>query len=176
MDIQTDIPTMLAELDGLRMARGLSYQDIADACGVSKSTIYRALTGQTEPTMQLIQSIAAAVQYKPAQPELIPFGYTPEEYIAYLQASIQRQADDIERRVRQLHSHYNLLRRQDRRSKLVWMVIAICLIAAFVSLFIYDFANLDRGWIQAMLHSSVSRFPNRFTTILSHIRSMLWTV
>lgn len=176
MDIQTDIPTMLAELDGLRIARQMSYQDISDACGVSKSTIYRAMTGQTEPTMQLIQDIAAAVQYKPPRLEIIPSGHSQEEYIAFLQASIQRQAEDTDRRVRQLHAHYNLLRRQDRRSKLVWMVIAICLIVAFVSLFIYDFANLDRGWIQAMFHSSVSRFPNRFTTILSHIRSMLWNV
>lgn len=68
------------ELDGQRIARGLSYQALADACGVSKSTIYRTLTGLTEPTMQLLHAIAAAVQYKPVEPVIVPEECTQESY------------------------------------------------------------------------------------------------
>lgn len=60
MDINGDISALVAELDSLRAAKGLSYQQLTDACGVSRSTIYRTLAGSTEPTVQLIQSIAAA--------------------------------------------------------------------------------------------------------------------
>lgn len=41
-----------------------------------------------------------------------------------------------------------MLRRQDRREKVAWMVTALVLIAVFVLLFLYDFSHLDRGWIQ----------------------------
>lgn len=40
-----EISDLLAELDALRVQRGMSYQAVADACGVSKATIYRTLTG-----------------------------------------------------------------------------------------------------------------------------------
>ena len=60
-----EISDLLSELDSLRVQRGMSYQAVADACGVSKATIYRTLTGATEPTIQLVQRIEAAVQYVP---------------------------------------------------------------------------------------------------------------
>lgn len=150
MDINTDVSEILMELDGQRIARGMSYQALADACGVSKSTIHRTLNGMTEPTMQLIHAIAAAVQYKPAEPVILPDGCTQEDYIAYLKELLQRQQEDNDRRVKQLQAHYNMLRRQDRREKYAWMALALALVAIFVILFLYDFAHLDRGWIQAM--------------------------
>lgn len=51
MDINGDIGALIAELDRLRIARAMSYQQLADACGVSKSTIHRTLTCGTEPTV-----------------------------------------------------------------------------------------------------------------------------
>lgn len=150
MDINTDVQEIIMELDGLRIARGMSYQAVADACGVSKSTIHRTLNGMTEPTVQLIHAIAAAVQYKPAEPVIVPEECTQEAYIAYLKELLQRQREDNDRRVKQLQAHYNMIRRQDQREKYVWMALALVLMAIFVSLFLYDFANLDRGWIQAM--------------------------
>lgn len=148
MDFNDNAQDVLLELDGQRIARGMSYQTLADACGVSKSTIHRTLNGLTEPTVQLLQAIAAAVQYKPPEPVLVPEEYTQEAYIAYLKEMLQRQQDDNDRRVRQLQAHYNMLRRQDRRDKSVWMLLALVLATTFVILFVYDFANLDRGWIQ----------------------------
>lgn len=63
MDIFDNVPDVLGELDALREARGMSYQNLADACGISKSTVGRILNGQSEPTIQQLQMIAAAVQY-----------------------------------------------------------------------------------------------------------------
>lgn len=100
MDINTDVSEILMELDGQRIARGMSYQALADACGVSKSTIHRTLNGMTEPTMQLIHAIAAAVQYKPAETVILPEECTQEAYIAYLKELLQRQQEDNDRRVK----------------------------------------------------------------------------
>lgn len=150
MDINGDIGALIAELDRLRIARAMSYQQLADACGVSKSTIHRTLTCGTEPTVQLLQSIAAAVQYEPETPETFPTEFTQDSYIAYLQNRIVQKDADQKAHVQQLHAHYNMLMRQARREKIVWMVLAIAFALTFVVLFLYDFANLDRGWIQRM--------------------------
>lgn len=150
MDAQSDINALVAELDRLRMAQNISYQQLADACGVSKSTIYRTLTCSTEPTAQLLKSIAAAVQYQPDAPETPPADFSPDGYITYLQNRLNQQDADHKTHVQQLHAHYNMLRRQEKREKTVWMVLAILFAMIFVVLFLYDFANLDRGWIQRM--------------------------
>lgn len=150
MDINGDISALVAELDSLRAAKNMSYQQLADACGVSKSTIYRTISGATEPTVQLLQSIAAAVQYEPDAPETFPTDFTQDSYIAYLQNRIVQKDADQKAHVQQLHAHYNMLMRQARREKIVWMVLAIAFALTFVVLFLYDFANLDRGWIQRM--------------------------
>lgn len=150
MDINGDIGALIAELDRLRIARAMSYQQVADACGVSKSTIHRTLACGTEPTAQLLQSIAAAVQYEPDAPEAFPADYSQDGYIAYLQTRIVQKDADQKARVQQLHAHYNMLMRQARREKTVWMVLAIAFSLTFVVLFLYDFANIDRGWIQRM--------------------------
>lgn len=60
-----NISEHLSELEALRKERGMSQQELAETCGVSKATICRALNGATEPTARLVQSIEAAVQYTP---------------------------------------------------------------------------------------------------------------
>ena len=162
MDINGDITALVAELDSLRAAKGLSYQQLADACGVSRSTIYRTLAGSTEPTVQLIQSIAAAVQYEPESHEKFPTGFTQDSYIAYLQDRIIQKDADQKAHVRQLHAHYNMLMRQDKREKIVWMVLAIAFAITFVVLFLYDFANIDRGWIQRIYGTFQSVWKETF--------------
>lgn len=172
MDLNTDTTDILLELDGQRIACGMSYQAVADACGVSKSTIYRTLTGSTEPTVQLIQAIAAAVQYKPASPVIFPEECTQEAYIAYLKDLLQRQQEDNDRRTRQLQAHYNMLRRQDQRDKHVWMVLALTLAAIFVALFLYDFAHMDRGWIQAMQGGYKATAYDAFLAVKSWLKNL----
>lgn len=167
MDINGDINALIAELDRLRIARNMSYQQLADACGVSKSTIHRTLTCGTEPTMQLLQAIAAAVQYEPDATEEFPEDFSQDGYIAYLQSRLIQKDADHRLHVQQLHAHYNMLRRQDRREKDVWMVLAIVFALTFVALFLYDFANVDRGWIQRIYGVYQSAFSDAFLYVVT---------
>lgn len=148
MGNETDIRAYIAELDAQRAAMGMSYQDVADACDVSKATVYRAFCGKTEPTMNLLQNIAAAVQYKPTQPVELPDEFTQDAYISYLKQLVRQKDEEINLRAKQLHAHYNKLLKQRNREKTVWAVLTLLLAATFIVLFLYDFTHLDRGWIQ----------------------------
>lgn len=151
MEFQENLPDLLAELEACRISRGMSRQAVADACGVSVATISRTFKGTVEPSYQLVQAIVAAVQYKPALQEIVPADYTQEAYIAYLREQIQRQHDESDLRVRQLQTHYNMLRRQDRRTIIILGLLLGMLVLFICLLFLYDFAHLDRGWIQEMV-------------------------
>lgn len=159
---EIDIAEYVAELDAQRTAMGMSYQDVADACDVSKPTIYRALTGKTEPTMRLLQNIAAAVQYKERREPVLPDELTQEAYIAYLKQLVAQKDEEIDLRAKQLHAHYNKLLRQSKRSKIVWVILALFLAAIFIILFLYDFSYLDRGWIQMVREGYKTVFNGTF--------------
>lgn len=149
MDNREDISVFVSELDAQRAAMGMSYQDVADACDVSRPTVYRALSGKTQPTMQLLQNIAAAVQYREKREEILPDDLTTEAYIAYLKQLVRQKEAEVDIRAKQLHAHYNKLLRQSKRRETAWTIFALVLMATFIILFLYDFSHLDRGWIQA---------------------------
>lgn len=176
MEITGDISEVLAELDALRISRGMSYQAVADACGVSKSTVHRTLAGLTEPTVQLIQNIAAAVQYKPRTPEIVPTDFTQEAYITYLKETIQRQSAENDRRVRQLQAHYNMLHHQDRRTIVVMGAILGILVLFICGLFVYDFAHLDRGWIQMYAAGLIQKWTRSLTLAARVFGGAIWNV
>lgn len=144
-----DVSDLLAELDALRIARGMSYQALADACGVSKATIYRALSGVTNPTAQLVQQIEAAVQYTPEVPvQLPPPNHSMEEYVEYLQATLTRQNADYKRHIMQLQTHYNMLHRQDRRTILCLSIGVTVLVVFLVFWLVLDILHPEIGWIK----------------------------
>lgn len=172
MDIQGDIPTMLAELDAMRTARGLSYQAVADSCNVSKATIYRTLTGATEPTMQLVQQIAAAVQYKPHDLDPKLTDYTREGYVDYLEASLRYQADANDRRVQQLHAHYNMLRNQDRRTIRMLSAVLGLLVLAFIIWLIIDVTHPAVGWFQR----EIAYHSDTMIGVTDWLEENLWSV
>lgn len=156
MDFQGNVSDVLMQLDGLRLEKGLSYQAVADGCGLSKSTVCRILNGQSEPTIQQLQVIAATVQYKPEGAMVIPQDATQEAHIAYLKELIQKQSQENDRRTRQLQAHYNMLHQQDRRTIVVLGAILGILVLFICGLFVYDFAHLDRGWIQECIIGGAS--------------------
>ena len=144
-----DISGHLSELDDLRKARGMSQQELAEACGVSKATISRALNGETEPAARLVQSIEAALQYTPVEaPQLVPPANSTEEYVEYLKATITRQNEDNRRHIMQLQTHYSILNRQNRRV-ILGLVIAVAVLVVFlVGWLIFDIMHPEIGWIQ----------------------------
>lgn len=144
-----DIADLLVELDTLRIARGMSYQTVADACGVSKATIYRALTGVTEPTAQLVQRMEAAVQYNPESAVQLPSpDHSPEEYVDYLRATIARQTEEYNRHVTQLQTHYSMLHRQDRRTILFLSIGVTVLVIFLICWLVLDVLRPEIGWIK----------------------------
>ena len=143
-----EISDLLAELDALRVQRGMSYQAVADACGVSKATIYRTLTGVTEPTIQLVQRIEAAVQYVPPHSrQLPPTNCTTEEYIEYLRQTIPSPSQEYARHITPLQTHYSMLRRQDRRAIAILSVAVTVLVVFLVGWMIFDIIHPGIGWI-----------------------------
>lgn len=144
-----DIADLLVKLDTLRIARGMSYQTVADACGVSKATIYRALTGVTEPTAQLVQRMEAAVQYNPeSAAQLPPPNHSPEEYVDYLRATIARQTEEYNRHITQLQTHYSMLHRQDRRTILFLSIGVTVLVIFLIFWLVLDILRPGIGWIK----------------------------
>lgn len=171
MDNREDISVFVSELDAQRAAMGMSYQDVADACDVSRPTVYRALSGKTQPTMQLLQNIAAAVQYKEKREDILPENLTMDAYIAYLKQLVRQKDAEIDARAKQLHAHYNKLLRQSKRRETAWTILALVFMATFIILFLYDFSHLDRGWIQAAYNGYKSTSHEVFLFVKEWIRS-----
>lgn len=142
-----EISDLLSELDALRIQRGMSYQAVADACGVSKATIYRTLTGATEPTIQLVKRIEAAVQYVPPSAQQPPANCSQEEYAEFLRETIIRQEQEYFRHITQLQTHYSLLRRQDRKSIAVLAAAVTVLVIFLVVWLVLDILHPGAGWI-----------------------------
>lgn len=173
MENREDISVFVSELDAQRAAMGMSYQDVADACDVSRPTVYRALSGKTQPTMQLLKNIAAAVQYREKREDILPDELTQEAYIAYLKQLVKQKDDEIDARAKQLHAHYAKLLRQSKRRVTMWAILALAFMATFVILFLYDFSHLDRGWIQAAYNGYKSTAYNVFLALESFVRRMV---
>lgn len=177
MDIQSNLSDLLIELDACRVSRGMSRKSVADACGVSEATISRVFNGTVEPSYQIVQDIAAAVQYTPPQADIIPSEFTQDGYIGFLQETIHRQREENDRRVRQLQAHYNMLRSQDRRTIVVMGAILGVLVVFICALFLYDFAHLDRGWIQAYASNIAgSNIGQAVLTVRDWTGGLLWNV
>ena len=142
-----DVPAHMAELDALRVARGMSYQAVADACGYSKATIYRAMTNATEPTAQVVQLIEAAVQYSPVAEPIIPSDCSQDAYNDYLRTALRQQHADYNRHILQLQTHA-MLHRQDRRTITLLAIGITVLVIFLVAWLVYDVLHPTIGWIQ----------------------------
>lgn len=143
-----EISELISRLDTKRLERGMSYQAVADACGVSKATIYRTLTGVTEPTAQLLNHIEAAVQYVPPVQDQLPPVECSEAYINYLRAALHQQTEDYNRHIAQLQTHYSMLHRQDRRT-ITFLSVCVTVLVTFLILWlVLDLFYTGIGWIQ----------------------------
>lgn len=127
---KADLDVVIPDIDRKRIEMNLSYQGMADACGVSQSTIIRVIRRQVSPTFDLLQMMAASVQYEPKEDVITPIGYTPDAYIEYLKQLVSRQKSDYERQLIQQEAQFNRIRCQDRR---VIRVLAIVLGVFFLA-------------------------------------------
>lgn len=149
MDLSNlDSDALLLALESHRQAQNMSYQNVADACNVSQSTILRVFKRQTEPTLDLLKKIAFAVKYEPPQEPVVLTGYTQDAYIEYLQKAWAADKRDHSMRISQIQADNNRERAEARRSLNIALLIIAAFVVAFFALFVYDFTHTDRGWFQ----------------------------
>lgn len=143
-----DVESLLSELDVRRQSLHLSYQNLADSCGVSQATVIRIFRRQTEPNMPMLQKLAAAVKYVPPEDPPVLESYTQDGYIQFLQESIAREKASHELRLHQQEAHYNLLLQHERRTVQTVSLILLLLVLAFICWLIIDVTHPEIGWIQ----------------------------
>lgn len=151
-----DVQELVPALDVRRKELNYSYQNIADACNVSQSTIIRIFKQDTEPPLSVLQQIVSILEYEFAQSPIAPSNASNEEYIQYLHDIIDFERKDKKIRLDQQVAKHNMAMNQERREKRWWRGTAIALMGAFIALFFYDFTHLDRGWIQEQLKSNAT--------------------
>lgn len=164
-----DLDVFIPELDAKRGAMNMSYQNVADSCGLSQTTIIRIFKRQAEPTVATLQKIAAAVKYEPRREELILTGYTQEDYIKFLQKSLEAAKEEHAVRSAQQEAHYNMLLAEKNRW-IRYLFVAVILVSAFlVGWLIIDVTHPDVGWIQRQAAYSGSGLQNMLSAICEWI-------
>lgn len=94
MDFSTiDLDALIPKLEDRRVSLNLSYQNVADACNVSQSTIIRIFKRQADPSIVVLRSILAAVKYDIVTPPMPDEG-SENEQIEYLKKSIEFERED----------------------------------------------------------------------------------
>ena len=149
---------LLQELDALRTAQNLSYQNVADACNVSQATIFRAFKRQTEPTLELLQKIAAAVGYEPEQETLVLKDYTQDAYVEFLQRTIAAEKEEHRLREARAEARHNMLMGQKNRTIKYLSAILFLFALGFITWLIVDVTHPTVGWFQREVayHSTAS--------------------
>lgn len=167
-----DMDIFIPELDARRGALNMSYQRVADACDVSQTTVIRIFKRQTEPTIAMLQKICAAVQYEPRREEIILTGYTQEDYIRYLQKSLEAAKEENSARIAQQEAHYNALLTEKNRW-IKYLAAAVILFCSFlIGWLIIDVTHPTVGWIQReAARQSSDDLGNAFMAIKSWIET-----
>lgn len=162
---------LLHELDALRIAQNLSYQNVADACNVSQSTIIRTFKHQTEPTLDLLQKIAATVGYEPHREPLVLQGYTQDAYVDFLQKSIAAEKEDYKLREARAEASHNMLMNQKNRTIKYLSAILFLFAIGFISWLIIDVTHKDIGWFQREAYFSSSD-TNTWDMLCAYIKDL----
>lgn len=129
---KANLDEVIPDMDRHRAKMKMSYQAVADACEVSQSTIVRLFKRQSNPTFELLQSVASSIKYEPHADIVLPKGHTVEAHIDFLERSLIQQKGDYERQILQQEALFNRMHRQDRRT-IAYLCAALGLVAiAFI--------------------------------------------
>lgn len=167
-----DLDSLIPDLEKKRKELELSYQNIADSCNVSQSTIIRLFKRDGDPSFSTLQKVVATLQYEFVQTPIAPANTTSEQYTQYLIDCIAFERKDKKIRLEQQEAKSNRRQKEIQREKRFWMGLAIVLGTIFVILFVYDFAHLDRGWIQAMQGGYKSTAYDAFLAVKSWLKNL----
>ena len=170
----TKMPTdqLILELDALRTAQNLSYQNVADACNVSQATIFRAFKRQTEPTLELLQKIAVAVGYEPDQEPLVLQDYTQDAYVDFLQRTIAAEKEEHRLREARAEARHNMLMGQKNRTITYLSGILFLFAMGFITWLIIDVTHPTVGWIQREVAYHSHAVPTAWDLLREYIKNL----
>lgn len=172
-----EVNNFIMQLDEKRKAMNLSYQNVADACNVSQRTIIRLFKQEGDPSFSLMQKVISALEFEFVRTPVAPVNNSTEEYIQYLQNIIDFERKDKKIRLDQQEAKHNRYRNETRRIIMVVIGVLSILLFAICGLFVYDFAHLDRGWIQAVQSGyTTSASHNSILSALNSFGGSIWSV
>lgn len=125
----------------VRKEHGLSIQQLADMSRLSASTVYRVLSGKTEPAAFTIEAMenALGITDKPvAEPLFDPGSISP---------LAERYINTLETRIARLRAHYNMLIATKNRWLMLSFTLNIILIVFLFCWIVYDIRTPAIGWI-----------------------------
>lgn len=166
----TDLSVLIPQLEQRRRELNYTYQNVADACGVSQTTIIRLLKGEGDPTFGTLQKAIAFLGMEYAEAPVSPESPSQEEYIQYLKDCIHFEREDKRIQRDRQEARHNLDSRERKRKNNINVALNVLYSLAFVALFVYDFTHLDRGWITAHAADLIGA---RATNILLAVRDWL---
>lgn len=149
MDFSTiNLDALVPKLEARRVSLNLSYQNVADACNVSQSTIIRILNGR--PTRA---SLCLDLSLPPSNMTSL-HRRCRTKAPRTSRSSTWRKALSLNAKIKivrlaQQEAQFMRQHNEDRRLVRICLIICIILVLFVCFLFGYDIANLDRGWIQA---------------------------
>ena len=145
-----DINAVIDGIQERRVEAGLTYQQVADASGVPKSTVNRILLKQTpNPSIKTLADLAAAVGYDldPAKPAVMK-DHTKDSYIIFLQESLAVKDRQHEKEKTQMEARHNRAIAEKNRT-IKYLAIALIMTLSFlICWLIIDITHPTVGWIQ----------------------------
>lgn len=122
-----DVETIIDQINQVRRETNITYQQIADASGVPRSTVSRILHGETpNPTSKNLHDIARAVGCQILWP---PQTDTATDEADIVQIITQAE----ERRTQEIRCLYNTMLAQKHR----WLVCSVTLISVLLLLLMF---------------------------------------
>lgn len=173
-----DVNAVISGIADLREQTGMTYQDIADASGVPKSTVIRILSGQTQnPSIKSIADIAVAVGYEidPVKPAVLQ-DHTKDAYILYLQEALAAEKKMSDKRVAEQRCQDNILIAELRRYRNFRSACIIALVLILVGWLMLDILHPSAGWFQRELARSTDYTPWELGNILLTVRDWIRSI
>lgn len=167
------LETVIPAIDRKRIELDMSYQALADACDISKSTAIRYLRLEIEPPYTFVQKAAAAVRLEPKERFVFPEDHTIEGHNEYLKHVINKKDDDIERLKNQHHAEINRLRAHYLR---MIAIISVALGGALVLFFIafIAFRAIDMRITNNAVKEAVDLCEACYSEIAEHSQFCAW--
>lgn len=146
-----------SEIEGARRKQGLTYQELADKCGLSVSTVQRYCQGGVKsPSVEVTQALSRVLGEGDNVVAETCVCNNDENSVEKTIAALRMAHEDELTRAREESRRYAEMIVADkdeqikriRTEKYVCAALAITVTALMIGLFIYDYSHPDRGWIR----------------------------